>query len=276
MRLFGVYRERVFSPGKVAEDAAILEAALEKLSLLGHEFHLVRPEALPGTQVDGPCVLTMAQSPRALARLEELESRGTMVINSVTSVRSCFREPLIRLLQEAGLPLPRSRTVGLDGAEEEIPSTMAFPCWIKRGDVHAMEAGDVAKVASHGELSEALRHFRDRRIGTLLVQEHVEGEVIKFYGVGSSGFFSAFVTATGEEITSDSGELCGIARGAAKAAGLDIYGGDAIVTPEHSLTLIDLNDWPSFSRCRESAATGIARYVADILKGDRHGSSVFG
>ena len=276
MKLLGVYRETVFSPGKVAEDAAILEAALKELSLRGHEFRLVRPEALAGTQMDGPCVLTMAQSHRALAKLEELEARGTKVINSVTSVRSCFREPLIRLLQGAGLPLPRSRTVPLDGAEKEIPSAMPFPFWIKRGDVHAMEAGDVAKVASVGELGEALRHFRDRRIGTLLAQEHVDGEVVKFYGVGYSGFFSAFMSSTGEEITSDSDELCRIARGAAKAAGLDIYGGDAVVSPEHSPTLIDLNDWPSFSRCRDSAAAGIARYVAEILEGDCHGSSVFG
>ena len=99
--------------------------------------------------------------------------------------------------------------------------------------------------------------------------------MIKFYGVGSSGFFSAFLPSTGEEITSRSDELLpNRPQGAAKAAGLDIYGGDAVVTPEHALVLIDLNDWPSFSRCCESAAAGIARYVADILEGDCHGSSV--
>jgi glutathione synthase/RimK-type ligase-like ATP-grasp enzyme len=268
MRLLGVYRERVFSPGKVREDAAILEAALIELSHRGHEFHLVAPEALDRTAADHACVLTMAQSARALVMLEELESRGTKVINSVASVRNCFRKPLIRLLIEAGLPLPRSRIMATVGAEEEIYSEMAFPCWIKRGDVHAVEARDVARVASSEELGEAIRHFRDRRIETLLVQEHIEGEVIKFYGVGSSGYFSAFLPSTGEEITSRSDELCRIGRRAAEAAGLDIYGGDAIATPEHALALIDLNDWPSFSRCCGSAAAAIARYVAAILEGD--------
>ncbi len=268
MRLLGIYRERRFSPGKVREDAAILEAALDELSRLGHDVYLLAPEALDGTAADGACVLTMAQSATALGMLEELESRGTRVINSVASVRNCYRKPLIRLLTEAGLPMPRSRIMATPGKGEERYPEIPFPCWIKRGDVHAMEADDVTRVASSEEFGDAVSRFRDRHIESLLVQEHIEGEVIKFYGVGASGYFSAFLPSTGEEITSRSDELRRIGRRAAMAAGLDIYGGDAIVTPEHALTLIDLNDWPSFSRCCESAAAGIARHVAGILEGD--------
>jgi glutathione synthase/RimK-type ligase-like ATP-grasp enzyme len=268
MRLLGVYRERRFSPGKVREDAAILEATLDKLSHLGHDVHLVAPEDIDRTLVDGACVLTMAQSARALETLEGPESRGARVINSVASVRNCYRKPLIRLLIEAGLPMPRSRIMATDDLYGGIYPEIPFPCWIKRGDVHAMEADDVRMVASREELVGAVRSFRDRHIESLLVQEHMEGEVIKFYGVGSSGYFSAFLSSTGEEITLRSDELRRIGRRAAMSAGLDIYGGDAIVTPEHALYLIDLNDWPSFSRCCEYAAAGIARYVAGILEGD--------
>ena len=58
-----------------------------------------------------------------------------------------------------------------------------------------------------------------------------------------------------------------MAADAATAVGLEIYGGDAIVTPTGRLVLVDLNDWPSFARCRRAAAAGITRYVESILAG---------
>ncbi|HUJ88958.1 MAG TPA: hypothetical protein VLX12_02090, partial [Syntrophorhabdales bacterium] len=86
-----------------------------------------------------------------------------------------------------------------------------------------------------------------------------------FYGAGTSSYFSAFRASTGDEITSGAGELRRLAWQAAKAIGLEIYGGDAIITPKKDVLLIDFNDWPSFSRCREAAANSIAGYIAGIL-----------
>ena len=40
-----------------------------------------------------------------------------------------------------------------------------------------------------------------------------------------------------------------------------VYGGDAIVTAEGAFYIIDFNDWPSFSRCRDEAAKAIKAYV---------------
>ena len=34
-----------------------------------------------------------------------------------------------------------------------------------------------------------------------------------------------------------------------------------IVSPAGGLTLIDLNDWPSFAPCRDAAAAAIANYL---------------
>ena len=48
---------------------------------------------------------------------------------------------------------------------------------------------------------------------------------------------------------------------AATAAGVDIFGGDVIVGPSGELTLIDLNDWPSFAPCRDAGAGAIAGYL---------------
>jgi hypothetical protein len=39
--------------------------------------------------------------------------------------------------------------------------------------------------------------------------------------------------------------------------------------------LIDLNDWPSFSRCCRAAAKNIAAYVGGQFQGDRDRTSSF-
>ena len=47
----------------------------------------------------------------------------------------------------------------------------------------------------------------------------------------------------------------------AAVIGLDVYGGDCIVRSDGTFAIIDFNDWPSFSRCREEAAKAIALRV---------------
>jgi len=42
---------------------------------------------------------------------------------------------------------------------------------------------------------------------------------------------------------------------------LDIYGGDAIVTSDNQIYIIDLNDWPSFGKCQNEAAPAIADLI---------------
>jgi hypothetical protein len=110
----------------------------------------------------------------------------------------------------------------------------------------------------------SLEHFHREGVRKVLIQEHVEGRPIKFYGVGAGDYFRAF-SDSGEEITSPVKALSSLARRSAMAIGLEIYGGDAIQTGKGDLVLVDLNDWPSFSRCRESAAKAIARYVLSCM-----------
>jgi hypothetical protein len=45
---------------------------------------------------------------------------------------------------------------------------------------------------------------------------------------------------------------------AAAALGLDVYGGDAIVSAAGAISIIDLNAWPSFALYRPVAASRIA------------------
>jgi hypothetical protein len=138
---------------------------------------------------------------------------------------------------------------------------------LKRGDVHAMEAGDVRRVFSMVEWAAAVAEFQDREIGNAIVQQHAEGIVFKFYGVAGD-FFRAYGLPSGFE--SAAREL---ARRAAGALGLEVYGGDGVAAADGSLTLIDVNDWPSFSRCRDEAGAAIGRRLLALLESrDAHES----
>ena len=96
-----------------------------------------------------------------------------------------------------------------------------------------------------------------------MFQEHVEGDLIKFYGVGPEKWFCWFYHA-GARISEhpfSSQDLQKHTRAAAKCLGLEIFGGDAIVTSEGRIYLIDINSWPSFARFRNEASARIAEYL---------------
>ena len=54
-------------------------------------------------------------------------------------------------------------------------------------------------------------------------------------------------------------DLAAQAEMAAAAVKVEIFGGDAIVTPEEKIFVIDINSWPSFARVRTEASVQIAR-----------------
>ena len=267
MRFLGVYRERMFSPGRVTDDAAIMDETLAVLTEEGHETHAVKAEELDGGSDKVDCVLTMGQSDRALEILDRSKGCGVRIVNSVTSIRLCSRAIFIRLLARAGLPQPRGRITNPQEARRNVVFDGSKEYWLKRGDVHKIEPDDVVRVASHEELEAALDHFSRRRINLIVVQEHVQGQVVKFYGVSArplaaSPYFAAFPEGVDAEITDNLADLRKLAEKAAAATGLEVYGGDAVIAPGGGVVLIDLNAWPSFSRCRGMAAQRIAGCAA--------------
>ena len=103
--------------------------------------------------------------------------------------------------------------------------------------------------------------------------EHKEGPCIKFYAVRGTGFFHCLPgydkwsgvvlpTSNTEKNTEDAEVIKrSIIRQIEKTDHLPIiYGGDAIIN-DGTAYLIDLNDWPSFSACREEAAEAISHLV---------------
>ena len=120
----------------------------------------------------------------------------------------------------------------------------------------------------------ALQAFARRGIGSAVGLQHVPGDLIKFYGVEGTGFFYYYYPTAGGHFSKfglerangapggyafDVAALKRTADRAARLSGLTVYGGDCIVRPAGDFCLIDFNDWPSFSLCKDEAAAAIAQ-----------------
>jgi hypothetical protein len=106
-----------------------------------------------------------------------------------------------------------------------------------------------------------LASFAQRGIRHAVVQQHITGQEIKFYAVRGCGVLHYFAPHAAGPLQVDAARLNALALRAGEVLGLDIYGGDCILTPSGALYLVDVNDWPSFRGCRELAAPHIARHI---------------
>ena len=95
----------------------------------------------------------------------------------------------------------------------------------------------------------------------MVVQRHEDGDLIKFYGVGPGQWFTWFYhdPSTARRLPFEIEDLAQQAELAAAAVKVEVFGGDAIVTPDGKIFIIDINSWPSFARVRSEAAVQIAR-----------------
>ncbi|MGI9087756.1 MAG: hypothetical protein ACR2HH_08475 [Chthoniobacterales bacterium] len=259
-RLLGLYREKQFSPGRHASnDVLILEQVAERLRARDCLVELVAPSEIGKRRHEHAFVVSMCQGKPALEKLLEWEKNGARIINRPQAALNTHRDRLPEILRAAGLAFPRTELITTRGPAEHAHD-LDGGLWLKRGDVHAAVPADVQWIDSPARLQNGLEDFARRQIERAVLQEHRAGDEIKFYGVGAD-FFHWFYSKENRAHPPDPAELHAFAGQAAAAAGLDIFGGDVIVAPDGKLTLIDLNDWPSFAPCREPAS----RAIADLL-----------
>ncbi len=257
--LIGVFREPQFSPGRVEDDAAILERTRDALAARGIALTLGGLELLDHEAPAG--ILAMCQSVAALALLDRW-SELVPVVNGPQAIRGCYRHETLRRLAGTGVPFPASRLVATSGGDHAA-APEAAPCWVKRGDVHAMSSADVVFAPTPAAVDDTLADFARRGVAHAMLQAHVPGVVVKFYGVADGRFFRCFTD--GPEIPAPLPRLWEAAHAGARALGLEVFGGDLIVGDDGRPVVVDLNDWPSFSRCRDEAAEAIAAYVVDRM-----------
>jgi glutathione synthase/RimK-type ligase-like ATP-grasp enzyme len=268
LRVVGVYREPEFSPGKIAADAAIIDQVLAELRAAGaitEGMTAARFSAAPPENVG--LVIAMCQGATALSQLASMNEAGAVTINSALAIRNCYRDLLAAGLRGARVPIPEGALLRTSPPIDLKPLRVldvSRPVYVKRGNLHALGPDDVRRVQGPEELEQALRHFANRGIGLVYVQQEVAGAVVKFYGVG--GEYFAAIPEDGAPLTDVVRlNLERVARAAAGALGLEVWGGDAVVNGE-SCMVIDFNDWPSFERVRAAAAAAIARRCLRLVR----------
>lgn len=268
--LLAIYRAERFSPNAAERDRAIMDEVCNRLESL-YIINKVKEENIL-LKADNPAecskpdvIISMARDKQTLERLHEKETEGATVINRPAALLKASRSFIDDVMRTNGLPA--------------APQESNCGWWIKRGDESAQEKSDVVFAENDKERDERISDFHRRGISNLVVTAHVVGDLVKFYGVQGTTFFRTFYPTDGnyskfgdekhngtalhtpfciDKLNEDCNKL-------ATLTGIDIYGGDAIVRPDGSYAIIDFNDWPSFSACREEAAEAIAQKTINTV-----------
>jgi hypothetical protein len=265
---WGIFRESAHSPGRETDDTEILRLTGKHLEARGFRVVIQSPEEIGGLPAERPRgVFLMCEQVAILAHLRELAARGVPHVNTPLAVANTYRDRMIALLEEAAVSFVPSRLVDTAGVDEVGP----VPLWVKRADVHNTQEGDVSYAATADEVQAALAALAKRGMRQAVLQPHVDGDLVKFYGIGGNAradgtpawfrwFYHKNQTVAGHPL--DPIALGRAVRRAAAALGLEVYGGDAIATAEGRLVLIDVNAWPSFALYRDEASAAIAEHLA--------------
>lgn len=275
-----IQRALCYSPNSEEKDLAVLQevgSLLEDATIISEDDFVNRfstyNQSVSSESVDSANVycqiISMARSTKALECLEQLEQSGIQVLNPSAGVWACQRSNVDKVMRENHLPFPPDE--GNDGY------------WVKRADASAQSKEDVCFCQDWTEVENVKSAFMQRGIINIVIQAHVKGDVVKFYGVEDTDFFRYYYSGDDTETKFGDEERNGkpqyypfsssnLQADAEKLACLlqtPIYGGDAIVREDGSYVIIDFNDFPSFSRCREEAAKAIVGRMKQKVEASR-------
>ena len=281
IKIAGIMRAGVYSPNHIGNDAAIFNAAAEQLCKRGCEVKVYSEDQLNSGEVKEKNIMCMCREQRSIQRLQEMEDEGAIVVNSAYGIENCTRERMTRILLGSGIPYPESLIVNTNEVvKDQLDKAGYSRCWIKRGDFHAMHKEDVSYVRHSQEAQEVLQEYFLRGINRAVINRHLEGDLIKFYGVQDTDFFYWFypfdsghskygheaINGHSRGLEFDKDKLRDICHRASKVLDVKVYGGDCIVGVDGSIDIIDFNDWPSFAPCRTEAAPFIAKAIIKTIK----------
>ena len=274
-------RAGAFSPNHIGNDAAIFNATAEQLRKRGCEVNVYSEEQLARGEVTEPIILNMCREQSSIHLLQKYEDEGRLVINSGYGIENCTRERMTRILIGNGIPYPESLMVNTNEAvKPALKKAGIASCWIKRGDFHAQHREDVTYCRNIDEAQETLQEFFYRGIQRAVINRHLVGDLVKFYGVVGQPYFFWFypfdeghskygyeaINGKSQGLEFDPKRLKAICADAADALDIKIYGGDCIIDDQGNISIIDFNDWPSFAPCRNEAAPYIAKGVLALIK----------
>lgn len=304
LKIIGIQRDASASPNRETADAAIFEAVAKRLEAAGaivtrltdEQFLNAFPDDNPTydpsmdalvTHANG--IFTMSRNLQTCVMLDIVERCYHIpCVNSGSGITTCSdRQQIYNRFHQTALRQPptwfgslyKERWPNDPVDAYELLDTLPYPIWIKRSLEHSQTPDDIIFASNEAEAHKALDAFVCRKIDEVAFSAHVQGDLIKFYGVAGEGFFEwRYATEAPDKFGLDNTsvtphhypfnakalqEQC---ETVATCIGVPVYGGDAIIEADGQCTLLDFNDWPSFSCCREAAAEAIAHYMLMISR----------
>ena len=279
MHLLGISRDLRFSPNMSNSDFVIFQAVADRLREEGCVVECMSEEQFRQTyagcigRLNTDIIFGMYRDDETLRLIEQANTaRHIPAITPCQGIRNAGRKQQMEMLEEAGIPIPRYEILT---HPDQRPSF--YPCWLKKGEGWSETKDDVMYLEDEGKAAVAMEKFRGRSKSSAVCVaacEHLTGDLVKFYGVEGTGFFDWDYASKGHSkfgleryngpehhYAFSERQLQSIADNASAVLQIPIYGGDAVIAADGSIHIIDFNDWPSFSRCRQKAATAIAQRI---------------
>lgn len=277
-----IARHPRYSPNSEARDEALFRSLVMNFALQGVSvatFDEAVFEHRPPQLEKSTLILSMARSEAALHALSAAEECGVTVLNSPRALQKAQRTDFQQWFAESGHAAKYWHTSKLT---PELKVTLPFPLWWKRNNTATTSATNVQFVEHLTQLDEILSEHANE---DALLMEHVEGQLIKFYGVVGTNFFHAEphtpkgFSKFGHEQHNHHKDLAisspmwkqtlhamhTSATQVAQQSGFSIYGGDTILREDGTFVFIDFNDFPSFSACLPEASAAIVQHSLSLL-----------
>gem|GEM_PF-3531704 len=258
MKMVGVLRAKEMTR-KPKADRAIMNAVAKRLRKFGHRIVLLDEKNVNGNLLlhQPEFIFSMARTQSALTMLMAFSNHIPMVNSPMIAAMSLDTFELQTLMETKGFPHPQTTVMVLN----EI-SHCSFPYVLKSPDKYGKRRDTIIVDSPHKQ-KEAIEFFAENGEDKVLVQEFVQGEPRKFYGIGPE----VFLTDGGATLSlEESGAIEDYSRRLGRdLMHLQIYGGEYIYTKDKGPVFTNLDDWPSFSPMRDEAAQKITDLFLSYL-----------
>ena len=160
IKIAGIMRAGAYSPNHIGNDAAIFNIVADQLRKRGCEVSIYSEEQFIAGEVKEKIIVNMCREQQSIAKLQQLEDAGCLVINSGYGIENCTRERMTRILIGSDIPYPESLMVNTNEGVIDAMNRLGMDrVWIKRGDFHAMHKEDVSFVRHADEAQEVLQEY---------------------------------------------------------------------------------------------------------------------
>jgi glutathione synthase/RimK-type ligase-like ATP-grasp enzyme len=230
IKAIGIYRENALA-GKVNADKNILELTGSYLKQNNFDVSF-KDQSEVNYDTNADIIFSMA---RGKDINEILSKKNIIFFNKPQAIMQTLnRKEVYKKMMEVGANLPNTRILLLSEISFDDISRKSILKPASRHEFWFI-------VENSDDFNKAIDEYKDNNINEIIVQDFVEGEHVKFYGINDEVFLPLKTNEYPEETINKIKKQIKIVR---EITGLDIYGGDFII--KEKPYCIDFNDWPSF------------------------------